>query len=52
MNPGIIIAHIAQTGPDATCVKIIGKAKEGLIKQHTADKTVRRIVEALFTRLG
>lgn len=52
MNPAILIAHIEQTGLDATSVRITGKAKEGLIKQHTAEKAARRVVEELFSRLG
>jgi hypothetical protein len=51
MNPAILIAHIEQTGPDTTSVRFTGKAKEGLIKQHTAEKAARRIIEALLSRL-
>jgi hypothetical protein len=51
MNPAILIAHIEQTGPDTTSVSITGKAKEGLIKQHTAEKAARRTVEAILSSL-
>ena len=51
MNPAILIAHLEQIGPDIMSVSITGKAKEGLIKQHTAEKAVRRIVEAILSSL-
>lgn len=51
MNPAILIACVEQAGTDATTIVITGKAKEGLIKQHTAEKAARRIVDALFVRL-
>jgi hypothetical protein len=52
MNPAILAVHIEQTGPDATSVRITGQAKEGLIKQQTAEKAARRIVKALLSRLS
>ena len=50
MNPAILVVHIEQTVPDATTVRITGMAKEGLIKQHTAEKAARRVAEALQSR--
>ena len=51
MNPAILIAQIQATGPDTTSLRITGKAKEGLINQHTAEKASQRVVEALFSSL-
>jgi hypothetical protein len=47
MNPAVIFFEILE-GDTAGCVVIItGAAKEGLIKQHTAQKAVQSVVEAL-----
>jgi hypothetical protein len=51
MNPAILIAHLEQIGPDTTSLRITGKAKEGLIKQHTAEKAARHIADALLSSL-
>jgi hypothetical protein len=52
MNPAIIIIQVEQTEPETASVRITGKAKEGLIKQHTAEKAVRRIADRLMARMG
>jgi hypothetical protein len=51
MNPAMLTAYIETAGTDRSSVTIVGKAKEGLINQHTAEKAVRRMVEALVARL-
>jgi hypothetical protein len=47
MNPAVVFFEILE-GDSAGCEVIItGAAKEGLIKQHTAQKAVQSVVEAL-----
>ncbi len=52
MNAAILTTQIEQVALDTTSVRITGKAKEGLIKQHTAQKAVHRIANALLSRLN
>jgi hypothetical protein len=47
MNPCVLtIEIVSHTDKEATAV-IRGAAKEGLIKQHTAEKAVTRVIEAI-----
>lgn len=47
LNPAVVEIDVKPTGSAASQVSVRASAKEGLIKQHTAEKAVRRVVEAL-----
>lgn len=47
MNPAVVYVEILDGDATSCEVTITGAAKEGLIKQHTAEKAVKRVVEAL-----
>jgi hypothetical protein len=47
MNPAVICATLEYVDDKTTKIHIVGSAKEGLIKQKTAEKAVRRVVEGL-----
>lgn len=51
MNPAVVFLEILE-GPSDTCeITITAAAKEGLIKQHTAEKAVQRVASEI-TRLA
>jgi hypothetical protein len=47
MNPCLVTVEITAHDAHQTCLVIAGAAKEGLIKQRTAEKAVVRVIEAL-----
>jgi len=47
MNPAVVYFEILDGDPTACEVTITAAAKEGLIKQHTAENAVRRVVTML-----
>lgn len=47
-NPAVVNVLIKQEAPDKTKISIQASAKEGLIKQKTAEKAVRLIVKQLL----
>jgi hypothetical protein len=47
MNPAIVHAEIISIQGETCTILITGAAKEGLIKQHTAEKAVNRLADAL-----
>ncbi len=50
MNPAIVFLAFEAVDAMATNIHISGSAKEGLIKQKTAQKVVMRIAEELQNR--
>lgn len=46
LNPAVIEVRFAPLGPGRCHATVIGVAKEGLIKQATAEKAVRRVLGA------
>lgn len=51
MNPTIISISITALPHSPTGITIQGKAKEGLIKQHTAEKAAQRVAHLLFDHI-
>jgi len=51
MNPCFILCELTRKGQGDCVVRVTGGAKEGLIKQRTAEKAVTRIVQ-LLARMG
>ena len=47
MNPAVIIAILKPAKTGATIVLLKGYAKEGMIKQHSAQKAVQKIMTAI-----
>ncbi len=47
MNPTIVCVEFIPIQPNSTSINIFGTAKEGLIKQRSAEKAVKRIVGLL-----
>ena len=47
MNPAVVYFEILDGDSTACEVTVTAAAKEGLIKQHTAEKAVQRVVSAL-----
>jgi hypothetical protein len=47
MNPAVICATFEYVDDNATKIHIVGSAKEGLIKQKTAEKAVMRVAKGL-----
>jgi hypothetical protein len=47
MNPCVLTVEIVSHSGNNTSAVIRGAAKEGLIKQHTAEKAVTRVIEAI-----
>jgi len=50
LNPTIVVVEARSIGANRCRVRIVGIAKEGLIKQLSAEKAVKRIVEQLIAR--
>jgi len=49
MNPTLVHVEVIGVGNDSCTLLVSGAAKEGLVKQHSAQKAVKRIVEFLGT---
>lgn len=47
MNPALVEVDVEPTAADGSRVTVRATAKEGLIKQRTAEKAVRRVVDRL-----
>ncbi len=47
LNPALVYFEILESGDSSCVVTITGAAKEGLIKQHTAEKAVKRVITEL-----
>lgn len=47
LNPAVVEIDVKPTGSGGSQVSVRAWAKEGLIKQHSAEKAVRRVVGAL-----
>jgi len=47
LNPCVVTVEITSHSDQETTAIILGGAKEGLIKQHTAEKAVKRVIEAI-----
>jgi len=47
MNPTIIVITVSPVSDSESSVVIAGAAKEGLIKQHSAERAVKRVTEML-----
>ncbi|WP_256762473.1 hypothetical protein [Cohnella sp. WQ 127256] len=45
MNPTIVCVEFIPISPDSTSINIYGTAKEGLIKQRSAEKAVKKIID-------
>lgn len=52
MNPALVIVELVGLDSGVVTVRLTGAAKEGLIKQHTAEKAVARVSNELITRCG
>jgi len=50
LNPTVVSIGITPAGENETCISIHAWAKEGLIKQHSAEKAVTRIKNLLIKR--
>lgn len=46
-NPALVHCEVSAISDQGCTVVITGAAKEGLIKQHTAEKAVKRLIESL-----
>ena len=51
LNPAIVIVSIMAVSEHKTRIRIQSKAKEGLIKQHTAEQALQRVTQLLKDRL-
>jgi hypothetical protein len=49
MNPAVVCVSVEPVSPTACRATVTGAAKEGWIKQHTAEKAVNRVKAALLT---
>ncbi|WP_239616832.1 hypothetical protein [Cohnella mopanensis] len=47
MNPTIVCVEFIPISPNSTSINIYGTAKEGLIKQRSAEKAVKKIIDLL-----
>ena len=47
MNPCVVTVEILSSSENETAAVVCGGAKEGLIKQRTAEKAVARVIEAI-----
>ncbi len=52
MNPCLLVLEIVSSTNSQTILIVNGAAKEGLIKQNTAQKAVSRVVKALSSELS
>jgi hypothetical protein len=52
LNPCMISIEIVSHSDKETIAIIRGGAKEGLVKQHTAEKAVKRVIEAIGTTVA
>jgi hypothetical protein len=52
MNPCLLVIEIVSHSDKETAAVIRGAAKEGLIKQHTAEKAVTRVIDAIKTEVS
>lgn len=50
MNPTVVNVEVLSVGRDSCTLLVSAAAKEGLIKQQSAQKTVARIVEVIVRR--
>ena len=51
MNPTVVLLEILEASSDACEITITAAAKEGLIKQHSAERAIQRIASEI-TKLG
>jgi hypothetical protein len=49
MNPAVVLLEILEASSDACEITITAAAKEGLIKQNTAEKVIQRIASEITT---
>ena len=49
MNPAVVFLEILEGSSDTCEITITAAAKEGLIKQHTAEKAVQRVASEITT---
>ncbi len=48
-NPTIVHVEVLQASPAGCTVRVTGAAKDGLIRQRSAEKAVQRLVEFLYS---
>jgi hypothetical protein len=50
MNPALVHVEVVSVDDDSCTLFVSGAAKEGLIKQQSAQKAVHRVIEAIATK--
>jgi len=52
LNPAVVTVEVVPVGTAEVKVTVVGRAKEGLIKQRAGEKVARKIADQLQHRMG